>query len=77
VINILTWRLKARIVKRIKADIGRQRLVKHAPAATGTHATIEEQFEVMFSMRSVPRLYSEAEWEMYADRLKAPRVVRQ
>jgi hypothetical protein len=30
-------------------------------AATGTYAIIEEQFEAMFSVRSVPRLYNEAQ----------------
>jgi uncharacterized protein (DUF1697 family) len=34
-----------------------------APAATNTHATIEELLEAMFSMQCMSRLRSEDEWE--------------
>jgi hypothetical protein len=39
--------------------VARERLGKHVPAATGTHATIEELLETAFSMQSVPRLYKD------------------
>jgi hypothetical protein len=40
-------------------SIARQRLNKYCQA-TDTHATIQEMLEVVFSMRSVPRLYNKA-----------------
>jgi hypothetical protein len=39
--------------------VARQRLGKHVSAAVDTHATIEV-LETVFSMRSVPKLYSES-----------------
>jgi hypothetical protein len=48
--------LKARVVEREEAAITRQRLVKHAPAATATHAAMEILLDVVFSMRSSPML---------------------
>jgi hypothetical protein len=40
------------------STVAGQRLDKHLSAATDTHATIEELLDTVFSMRSVPRLYS-------------------
>jgi hypothetical protein len=40
----------------------RQRLGKHVPAATNTHATIEVLLETVFSTRSVQRGYKEYSW---------------
>jgi hypothetical protein len=57
--SIVTWRLKARIVEREETAIASQRLGEHAPAATDAHATMEELVDAVFSMRSVPRQYSE------------------
>jgi hypothetical protein len=37
-------------------------LVKHVPAATDTHATIEVLLETVFSIRSVKRDYKEDKW---------------
>jgi hypothetical protein len=39
-----------------------QRLGKHVPAATNTHATIEVPLKTVFSTRSVPRSYKEDNW---------------
>jgi hypothetical protein len=39
--------------------VSRQRLGKHVPAATDTHATIEVLLETVFSTRSVRRGYKE------------------
>jgi hypothetical protein len=39
---IVTWRPQAGILKSEETSIARQRLGKHIPAATNTHATIEE-----------------------------------
>jgi hypothetical protein len=36
---------------------------RHASAVTNNHATTEELLEVMFSMRSLPRLYEENQLE--------------
>jgi hypothetical protein len=41
------------------AAIARQRSGKHFSATTNKPATIEESLEVVFSMRSSPRLYNE------------------
>jgi hypothetical protein len=45
--------------KRIKAAIVSQRRFKHMSATMNKHATIDEPLEEMFSVKSVPRLYSE------------------
>jgi hypothetical protein len=50
-------------VKCVDAAIARQRLGKHALAATDMQATIEELLEAVLSMRSVPRLHSDDERE--------------
>jgi hypothetical protein len=42
-----------------ETDVSRQQLDKNVPAATDTHATIEELLEAVFPMWSVTRLYSE------------------
>jgi hypothetical protein len=77
--HIVTWRLKAGIVKSEERSIVRQRLGKHIPAATNTHATIEEPVskqpigkhrkigvlqETVFSVRFVQSGYKEEfSWE--------------
>jgi hypothetical protein len=50
--------LKGGIVEPEETAVPRQRFHKHESAATRTHETIEEFCEMIFSMRSVPRLYS-------------------
>jgi hypothetical protein len=40
----------------------RQRLGKHVPAATDTHATIDALLETVFSTRSVQSGYKEENW---------------
>jgi hypothetical protein len=50
-------------VERIDAAIARQRRGKHVYAATNQQATIEDLLEAAFSMRSMPRLYSEDQRE--------------
>jgi stage III sporulation protein SpoIIIAA len=42
--------------------VSKQRLGKHVPAATDTHATIEELLETVFYTRSVQRGYKEDNW---------------
>jgi hypothetical protein len=42
--------------------IARQQHGKHVSAAKNQHSTIEELLEVVFSVWSVPRLYSEDQW---------------
>jgi hypothetical protein len=42
--------------------VSKQRLGKHVPAATDTHATIEILLETVFSTRSVQRSYKEDNW---------------
>jgi hypothetical protein len=61
--SIVTWWLKALIVEQEEAPIFRQWHSKHISAATIEHATIEELLEVVFSVQSMPRLYSEDQWE--------------
>jgi hypothetical protein len=39
--------------------VSRQRLGKHVPAATDTHATIEVLLEIVFPTRSMQRGYKE------------------
>jgi hypothetical protein len=48
-------------------SIARQWLGKHNSAAMNMHIMAEELFGVVFSMWSVPRLYSEHEQEKFAD----------
>jgi ParB-like chromosome segregation protein Spo0J len=68
-VYIVAYLLKARTVEpekqpllangsEIKFD-SRQRLGKHVPAATDTHATIEVLLETVFSTRSMQRGYKE------------------
>jgi hypothetical protein len=45
--------VKAGIVEPEETVVARQRLGNHFPAATNTHATVEELMDVVFSMRSV------------------------
>jgi hypothetical protein len=68
-IIIVAYLLKARTVEPEKQPllangfettfISRQRLGKHVPAATDTHATIEVLLETVFSTRQPNQLYME------------------
>jgi hypothetical protein len=69
-IYIVTYRLKARSSGRKEMAVAMERLGKHVPAATNTHATIEELLKTVFSMQSmpfstqsIPRLYSKDQWD--------------
>jgi hypothetical protein len=72
IIIYIAYLLKARTVEPEKQPllanssettfVSRQRLGKHVPAATGTHATIEVLLETVFSTRSVQRGYKEDSW---------------
>jgi hypothetical protein len=55
----------------------RQRLGKHVPAATDTHATIEVLLKTVFSTRSVQRGYREDNWgnRLNKDLVVSPRWV--
>jgi hypothetical protein len=44
------------------AFVSRQRLGKHVPAATDTHATIEVLLGNMFSARSMKKAYKKDKW---------------
>jgi hypothetical protein len=67
VINIVAYSLKASTEEPEKmlllangsTFLSRQRLGKHVPAATDTHATIEVLLETAFSIRSVQTGYKE------------------
>jgi hypothetical protein len=65
------------------AAIARQRRGEHVSATTNERAAVEAPSEAVFSMRSVPRLYSGDEQEnsvsqtVVGSGLKAPRAVRQ
>jgi hypothetical protein len=61
-LHIVTWRLKAGIVKQ-EAAIASQQHIKHVPAAVNQHATIEELLEVVFPVWSVLRLCSQDQQE--------------
>jgi hypothetical protein len=43
-------------------EVYRQRIGKHVPAATNTHATIELLLETVFSTRSMQMAYNEDRW---------------
>jgi hypothetical protein len=67
----MAYLLKARIVEPEKHPllangsetfVCRQRLGKHVPVATDTHATIEVLLETAFSTRSLQRGYKEDYW---------------
>jgi hypothetical protein len=49
-----------------ETTVARKRLDKHVSMATDTSATTEEPLEAVFSMWSVPRLYSEGHLEKLA-----------
>jgi hypothetical protein len=55
-IYILTCNLKGGMAGPEEIDVVRQQIDKHVSAAADTHATIDELFEVIFSLRSVPRV---------------------
>jgi hypothetical protein len=52
--TIVAYRLRVRSSKREGTAVAREQLGKYVPAATDTHATIEESLETVFSVRSVP-----------------------
>jgi hypothetical protein len=70
--RIVVYLFKARTVEPEKqtllangsetAFVSRQRLGKHVPAATDTHATIQVSLETVFSTRAVQRGYKEDIW---------------
>jgi hypothetical protein len=65
-VHNVTWRLKAGIVAQKEAAIAKQRDGRHLSSAKNKHLTIEELLEAVFLMRSVSRLYIEAQrkkWE--------------
>jgi hypothetical protein len=53
--NIVTWRLKLKIVEWIDAAISRQRRGKHTASATNERATMGKPSSTLY----VPRLYNE------------------
>jgi hypothetical protein len=54
--------------------ISRQRIDKHVPAATDTHAKIEVLLETVFSTRSMQRSYKEDNWGNRLGSLKSETV---
>jgi hypothetical protein len=46
-------RMKPKLVEPEETSVVRQRLSKHVPTAINTHATTEELFDMLFSIRSV------------------------
>jgi hypothetical protein len=58
--NTVACLLKVRIVKPVETAVARQLLSsRHVMAATDTHATVEELWEAVFSVGSMPRLHNE------------------
>jgi hypothetical protein len=55
----VTWYLKGGIVEPKETAVSRKQRDEPMSAATDTHETVEELFEAVFSVRSVPRLYIE------------------
>jgi hypothetical protein len=69
--NIMSYLLEARTLEPEKQPllangsetfVSRQRLRKHVPTTTDTHATIEVLLETVFSARSVQKGYKEDNW---------------
>jgi hypothetical protein len=58
---IMTRRLKALIMEPKEIAIARKHLGKHVSATTNKHAAVEEIFESLISMHSVPKLYDEGQ----------------
>jgi hypothetical protein len=56
---------KARIVESEETAVTRQRLGKHIPAATNTHATMEELLDMVFSVQSVLMLYNNDDYAVF------------
>lgn len=46
----MTYGLKARSAKREETSVAKERLAKHVPPVTDTHATIDEFSEAVFSI---------------------------
>jgi hypothetical protein len=59
--DIVAWHLKGGIVEPEETTVARQRLDKHVSTAMDMHAKLEELLETVFSMQSVPMLYSKDE----------------
>jgi hypothetical protein len=55
----VTWHPKVGIMEPEEMVFARQQLNKLMSTVTDTHAAIEELLEIMFSVWSLPRLYSE------------------
>jgi hypothetical protein len=55
-------------MEQAEVAIAKQWHGKHVSTAVNQHATIEELLEAVFSMQSVPRLYSEDQWEKLVSR---------
>jgi hypothetical protein len=60
--------MKARLADPENTSIARARHGKHVCAVTNNHATTDELFKAVFSMRSVPRLYEENQREFLVSR---------
>jgi hypothetical protein len=56
-INIVTYRLTARSSEREETVVASERLDKHVPEATDTHATIEKLLEAVFEKGVVGRIF--------------------
>jgi hypothetical protein len=59
-VQLLLW--NRRINNGAMQTVSRQQIVKHVPAATNTHTTIELLLEAMFSTRSAQSGYKEDSW---------------
>jgi hypothetical protein len=78
---IVAYLLKTRTVKSEKQPllangsettfVSRQRLDKHVPATTDTHATIEVLLETEFSTRSLQRSYNK---EIWSNRVRSDQI---
>jgi hypothetical protein len=58
----MQWSRDRRINSGVMQPVSRQRIGKHDPVATNTHATIELLLETVFSIRSLQRGYKEDSW---------------
>jgi hypothetical protein len=58
-VHTVTWRQKAGLMDQTNAATARQQRSKHVSAAKTKHTTMEEPLNAVFSMWSMPRLYSE------------------
>jgi hypothetical protein len=56
--STVTLHLKGRIMELEETAVARQLLYRHMSMAMDTHTTMEALLEAVFSMQSVPRLYT-------------------